>query len=287
MAVTAGAFSTWLSTQWLKFLFNNDTFTPLSEFYLALFTGDPGDSSPFSPSNEVTGLGYARKACKGNFTSAASSRIISNSTDITFAKALGSWGTVTHWALCTTDGSTPGEILVRGAFSSSKTITTNQVAKILLGDIDIAVTASGEEGGMNTVLANEMLDHTFLKDDSGYTRGSMYLALGKLTFGDAGTWDEENEIANAGNYARVNVYSPGIPLNRFGTASSGLVKNNADISFNSATANWGTVSHWALASSDTYNAGTMLMWGKWALAQSIDIDDQVTILSNQLSISLT
>jgi hypothetical protein len=80
------------------------------------------------------------------------------------------------------------------------------------------------------------------------------------------------EVANAGSYARQSLN----PLDANWTAASGtdgLTDNASAITFPTATASWGTVTHFAICDSATYGAGNMLIWGALTTAKTVGIGD--------------
>ena len=98
--------------------------------YLGLSTGDFTDTG--TGSSELTGNNYSRVAVAFD---AAASGATQNTSSIDLPAATGNWGTVSHWALF--DAATSGNALITGAFSSSKTIETNDVLRIAAGDLDL------------------------------------------------------------------------------------------------------------------------------------------------------
>jgi len=264
-----GTFSNYLENKWLDHLLNT-SFTVPTTVALALHTADPGEDGSGA---EVTDANnYARVSCKAQFATAAATRIISNDGDITFNTASGSWGTVTHWALWDNATHGAGNMLAYGAFSSGKAVGNGQTPKVLTGEIDISIPASN---GMTTYLANEMLDHTFLNSDPGFSQPTIYLAMGTGAFADAGAWT--NEVADTGAYARVAHAS--------WTVTGNAADNNGAITFTTATGSWGTVSDWALADSGTHNGGNMLLYGTWNSSQDIAADDQANVPTGDLDIT--
>ena len=108
----------------------NATFTTPSAVYLGLSTGSFNDDGS---GTEISGNNYARVAV--SFGSAASGTM-SNDAAIEFAAATGAgFGTVSHWGLF--DNSSGGNLLVHGSFSASKQISSGDVLKIAVGDLDI------------------------------------------------------------------------------------------------------------------------------------------------------
>ncbi len=123
------ALSDYAENKVLDVLGANATFTTPSAVYLGLSLGAFNDDAS---GTELTGSNYSRVAVSFG---AASSGTMSNDAAIEFAAATGTWGSVSHWALF--DASSSGNMLVSGSFTSAKTITSGDVLKIAVGDLDI------------------------------------------------------------------------------------------------------------------------------------------------------
>jgi hypothetical protein len=124
-------------------------------------------------------------------------------------------------------------------------------------------------------LENKILDHVLTA--TAYTQPSRYLALFTADPGEAGAFT--NEISTSGTaYARQAV--------TFAAASSGSSATNATVTFPTATANWGTVSHVAIVDGDTEGAGNVLFYGAVTVSKLIETGDTFQISSGNLTISL-
>jgi hypothetical protein len=267
-----GTFADSLENSWLGHILAYQTFTKPTVLALSLHTADPGDTGANECANSNN---YGRVSCLTSFGTAAAARAITQDADITFNQASGSWGTVSHWALWDNATYGAGNCLAGGSFSVSKAVGNGQTPKVLSGEVVISVPASN---GMTTYLANEMLDHTFLSGDGGFTVSALYMALGTAAFGDTGVWT--NECANSGAYARDTVTTA------FSVTGSAGTTDEA-ITFVTATGSWGTVSDWALADSATYNGGNMFLYGTFDASNAITTDDQVNIPIGDLDINLS
>lgn len=124
-------------------------------------------------------------------------------------------------------------------------------------------------------LENKILDHVLTA--TAYTQPSRYIALFTASPGEAGSFT--NEISTSGTaYARQAV--------TFAAASSGSSATNATVTFPTATANWGTITHVAVVDSDTEGAGNVLFYGAVTTSKQIDTGDTFQISSGNLTISL-
>lgn len=124
-------------------------------------------------------------------------------------------------------------------------------------------------------LENKILDHVLTA--SAYTQPSRYIALFTGDPGEAGSFT--SEVSTSGTaYARQAV--------TFAAASSGSSATNATVTFPTATANWGTISHIAIVDGDTEGAGNVLFYGAVTTSKTIETGDTFQISSGNLTISL-
>lgn len=113
------------------------TFTAPTTVYVALFTTattDAGGGTEVANANA-----YARTAVTFGAIGIATDGIISNSVEVSFPQASGSWGTVTHLAIVDSGTYGAGNFLYHGALGVSKAIDTNDTFKIAVGDLDITM----------------------------------------------------------------------------------------------------------------------------------------------------
>jgi hypothetical protein len=129
-------------------------------------------------------------------------------------------------------------------------------------------------------LENKVLDHVLKV--SAYTQPTnIYLALFNNTSGnaasnlEAGTLTDETSTSGTG-YARKIV--------AFGAASGGVSSTNASVTFDTATASWGTITHIAVI--DALTAGNVLFYGAVTTPKSIDLGDTFQVTLGNLTITL-
>ena len=127
----AGSFTDYLEDKLLKHTFTNTAFTSPTAVYLGLFTSAPTDTGG---GTELRGNAYARQAVTFA-VSGTSPTLATNSSAIEYPTATASWGTLV--AVAVFDASTSGNLLIHGAFSAAKTITTGDILRINAGDLDI------------------------------------------------------------------------------------------------------------------------------------------------------
>jgi hypothetical protein len=125
-------------------------------------------------------------------------------------------------------------------------------------------------------LENEILDHVFLTGSFSQP-SNLYIALCKSTIDDADTGSTLPGEVSAGGYARKSCGS-------WDTAASGSTKNGVAIAFAQATANWGTVTDFAVV--DASSAGNVLAYGKLTTQKQVDSGDTPSFAIGDLKIQV-
>lgn len=122
-------------------------------------------------------------------------------------------------------------------------------------------------------LENKVLDHVL--GNTTYTpAGTLYLGLWTADDGlESGTLTSE---VSGGSYARKAI--------TFAAASGGSAATNATVTFDAATANWGTITHVAVMDAST--AGNVLFHGAVTTSKTIESGDTFQVSSGNLTISL-
>jgi hypothetical protein len=122
-------------------------------------------------------------------------------------------------------------------------------------------------------LENKLLDHT-LRNTAFSQPSALYLGLFTADTGlEANSPSAE---VSGGSYARKTV--------AFAAASSGSAATNATVTFDTATANWGTITHVAVM--DASSSGNVLFWGAVTTSKTIENGDTFQVSSGNLTISL-
>ena len=121
--------STYLENALINATLRATTYTAPATVYVSLWTSDPTDAGS---GTEVSGGSYARQAVTFG---APSSGVSTNSADVTFPTATGSWGTV-GW-IGINDASTSGNLLYHSPLDVAKAITTGDVFKIATGNLSV------------------------------------------------------------------------------------------------------------------------------------------------------
>jgi hypothetical protein len=121
--------STYLENALINATLRNTTYTSVATVYVSLWTSDPTDAGS---GTEVSGGSYARTAVTFG---APSSGVSTNSGDVTFPTATGSWGTV-GW-IGINDALSSGNLLYHTPLDVAKAITTGDVFKIATGNLSV------------------------------------------------------------------------------------------------------------------------------------------------------
>lgn len=100
-----------------------------------------------------------------------------------------------------------------------------------------------------------------------------WVALYTAAPSDAGGGTE----VTGGSYARVD--SKG----KWAVPSAGSVANNAVVTFATASANWGTVSHFGLHTAIT--GGSLLMWGDLTATKAVNNGDTASFAASALTLT--
>jgi hypothetical protein len=123
-------------------------------------------------------------------------------------------------------------------------------------------------------MENAVIDHMF-RNQSFTPPVTLYFALFTAAPTDAGGGTE----VTGGSYARVakTAASAG-----FSAASAGSATNSADIDFGTASANWGTVTHFAVF--DAATSGNQLGWGALGTSKTINSGDGGKFLAGAMTL---
>ena len=109
---------------------------------------------------------------------------------------------------------------------------------------------------------------------------STHIALCTADPTDAGTGADMSEVADAGAYARLAI------AGLFGTAAAaGAIANDAAAVFTTATAAWGTVTHFALLDGGTHGADNMLISGALTTSRAVVNGDAVRFAIGELELT--
>ena len=129
-------------------------------------------------------------------------------------------------------------------------------------------------GSFSDYWENEILDHIFGKGN--YSPPTIYVGISTADPGDSGAGLTE---PSGGGYARRQTMSAD-----WNAAADGLLDNANTITFNVATGDWGTLTHFALF--DAATAGNMLAHGALAQAKVIANGDTLQFVTGDLHVTL-
>jgi hypothetical protein len=123
--------SNYLENALINATLRNTSYTSPATVYVGLHTADPTDAGT---GTEVSGGSYARTAVTFG---APSDGVTTNSADVDFPQATGSWGTVSHIGIW--DASSSGNLLYHTALDASKAIDTGDIFKISSGNLSVTL----------------------------------------------------------------------------------------------------------------------------------------------------
>ena len=123
--------SNYLENALINVTLRNTAYTTPTTVYVGLYTTDPTDANT---GTEVSGGSYARTSVT---FAAPSNGVTTNSADVTFPTATGSWGTVGWIGIL--DASTAGNLLYHTPLDASKTIDTGDIFKIATGNLSVTL----------------------------------------------------------------------------------------------------------------------------------------------------
>jgi len=123
---------------------------------------------------------------------------------------------------------------------------------------------------MSDYLENKVLDHVL--GTTSYTMpATVYIGLSTASFND----DNSGTELSGGSYARQSI--------AFDAAASGTTDNTSAVDFPTATASWGTVSHYGLF--DASSGGNLLIHGAFTASKAVASGDILRIAAGELDIT--
>lgn len=133
--------SDYLEQTLLGHLFRTATFAKPTVVAVALCTAGPTDSNTGATITEVPNSGsYARVTLNPldtNWAAVGVGGLTSNSSAITFPTATGSWGTVTHVAICDSATWGAGNMWLYGTLTTSKTVGSGDTFSFAINALTI------------------------------------------------------------------------------------------------------------------------------------------------------
>lgn len=133
-------------------------------------------------------------------------------------------------------------------------------------------------GSKSNYLENALLDHVLGGGD--YTRpATVYVGLWTSALDDTSDGSTAGEVSG-GAYARVALTNN---ATNWPAASGGAKSNGTEITFPQATADWGTVTHFAIL--DAATLGNILYWGALTASKTIQDGDTASFAIGDLDIT--
>lgn len=186
------------------------------------------------------------------------------------------------------------EVEIRKAIFRTSTVTVraNTTAysagdRVMLGTSDLNVyecttggTTAGSPPTFNTNIGDSTTDGSvvWLTCKQGMPKRPVYVALFTAAPSDSGGGTE----VSGGSYARVAV--PPLDANWTGaSATTGLTDNASTVTFPTATADWGTVTHIAIM--DRLTGGNYLFTGALTASKVVSNGDTFSYGANTLSVT--
>jgi len=111
---------------------------------------------------------------------------------------------------------------------------------------------------MSDYLENSVINH-YLRATAQASPATVYVSLHTASVGDDGTGAE----VTGGAYARQAI--------AFGAPSNGVAANSGVITYPTATAAWGTVTHFGIW--DAVSGGNLIYWAPLTASKVIDLGD--------------
>jgi hypothetical protein len=133
--------SDYLESTLLGHLFRTATFAKPTVVAIALCTAAPNDASTGATITEVPNSGsYARVTVNpldANWAAVGAGGLTSNVAAITFPTATGSWGTVTHVAICDSATWGAGNMWLYGTLAASKTVNSGDTFSFAISALTV------------------------------------------------------------------------------------------------------------------------------------------------------
>lgn len=136
-------------------------------------------------------------------------------------------------------------------------------------------------GSMTNAGAKKVLDYVFR--DTSMALDATNLWVGLMTAAADPEASSFTEVTG-GSYARQAVARTGAGWDAATTADPSATGNTNAINFPTATASWGTVTHFGIF--DAVSAGNLLFWGDLTISKTIDSGDTATFAASAITVTL-
>lgn len=137
-------------------------------------------------------------------------------------------------------------------------------------------------GSVSDWAENKLLDH--LVGKLSWTMVSpIYIGLWTAALSDTSTGSTAGEVSTSGTaYARQPTGA-----SHWASASGGATSNASTITFPTATASWGTVTHFALLDQLATGGGNILAWADLDASKSIGSGDTASFAIGDLDVTMS
>ena len=278
-----GSLSDYAENRVLNHFFNSSQ-TVGSTVYIGLSTADPTDAATGASCNECANANnYARKVITFG---APASRRTTQSAQVDFNTASGSWGTVTHWFIADSATYGAGNVLAYGALSSSISPVNGNTPRIASGQVWVQIDAIANYG-FTTYAANAILGHLFCATSFTSTAGNTFLALLTSTCSDAATTMAGQAELSGNGYAKKEVNENGGASPAWTAVSGGALSNGADVTFATPTGAWATFVAVAIVDASSGTSANVIAYDNTITDQPAALNDTVQFLSGDFDISLS
>jgi hypothetical protein len=132
-------------------------------------------------------------------------------------------------------------------------------------------------GSITDFLELELLDH--LANAIYVQSATIFVALCTADPTDTATTLAGVEVANSNAYARTAI--------TFSAAASRQIIQSGAVTFPQATGAWGTITHWAIVTSATYNGGSTLAYGSFTSSFAPVNGNTPTIPTTEIKVQFT
>ena len=133
-------------------------------------------------------------------------------------------------------------------------------------------------GSKANYLEDKIADHIFRTAFSA--PGTIYVGLWTAALSDPSTGSTGGEVATGTAYARMGLAQG---TAQWTASSGGTVKNTAAITFPTATADWGTITHVGLL--DAATTGNLLYWAALDASKIVQNGDTFQFAANALVVA--
>ena len=136
-------------------------------------------------------------------------------------------------------------------------------------------------GSKSNYFENAILKHIF-GDTSYSVPATLYVGLwdNSVTLSDTSTGASAGEVETSGTgYGRVAVTNDDTKW----TVTDNVVENAADVTFATATADWGTINQFAIL--DATTGGNILFWSTLAVSKTVTTGDTVRFNAGDITIT--